>query len=167
MSEAETEKGWYRNLPPHKREVINVVMILSVAHIFLNLIYFIPAGFWTFNLIEWNILILGGYTSVGALYLALKTRYSVYSMIDMAKAEIYERLGITFVSRLVEVGQKLDMRFAGLSPKQRESIIELVSRTADVGFDKLKELTQPRPPPPRKKIIKLEEGKVKRSRKRT
>ncbi|GAI69657.1 unnamed protein product, partial [marine sediment metagenome] len=52
-------------------------------------------------------------------------------MIDMAKAEIYVRLGITFVSRLVEVGQRLDVRFARLSPKQRESIIELISRTTD------------------------------------
>lgn len=139
-----------------KKIVLLTVMFLAAISVLSIMVYpTLPPPFQTSFF--FYLLVVSAWTSLAGCYWALYSVWKFYAELNRAKEEVYRRLGVPFVSRLVEVGQRLDARFAKLSPEQRERIINIISQTANAGFDRINELAN-MSKPKRKKVRKIREG---------
>jgi len=144
----------YRQLHRKKRLVIQAATVITVFQIIANVLYFTYPT-WTLTWLEWNGISFSMITSIAAVYYALFGYWRYYDLLDMARDEIYDRLGVPFIKNLADFGKRVDDRFAKLTPEQRTRVLSLIDKIVDRGFDRIGELAEPRPKPKRKNVKRM------------
>lgn len=140
--------SWYGQLRPRHRLVIQAITAVVGLQAIMNVLY-VLLPIWSLTIYEWNMLVISSDTSFLALYYALYAIWTYDVVVDTAREEILERLGVPFVKSLMELGRKVDKRWSQLTPEQQASILKKTDIIADKLFSSLsKEI----PKPERKKV---------------
>jgi len=145
------ELSWYRGLRRRQRLVLQAMVAVIGLQAIMNLIY-LTLPIWSLTIYEWNMLVISSDTSFLALYYALYAIWTYDVVIDTARGEILDRLGVPFIKSLVEFGKKVDKRWSQLTPKQQASILNKTEVIIDKVFDSL---GKERPKPERKKVKQM------------
>jgi hypothetical protein len=141
----------YKGLHRRKQLVVQAATAVAFWQTIANLLYFLYSN-WSLTIIEWNGVAFGMITSVAAVYYALYGIWHSYAIVEKAREEMLDRLGVPFIKSLAELGRKVDGRWSKLTPTQQARILQKTESIIDKVFNGLGNETIKQRPPKRLKV---------------
>jgi hypothetical protein len=123
-----------------KRVVYQAVGAAVGLQVLMNVLYLLIP--FTLTVVEFNLVVLSADTSFLALYYGIRAYVYAASATERVVGSAKELMGTSFVESLIAVGRKLEAKYRGLTPEQKERLAKLLDRAADFGFDRLIDLVE-------------------------